>query len=136
MKFVTPLLLISVVSFNVFADSPWNTDVSNDMYIHKGVTAEMCKPFVNEVIDYLYEDDSNEFYGYMHRNHPMGETEEQSFYGVSRDVDLDSKNSYGCAVIFVSHDATPEGDYKSLITFAVSESATEQSIYIDNVVEK
>lgn len=136
MKYVT-LFAATVLSFNAFAGSPWGTDPSGDTYMHFGLTADACKPYASEVVDYLYEDENNEFYGYMHRNHPLGETEEQGFYGFSRELDQDSKNSFGCSMIYVSYDATNEGDYKSKISFVVLETAiSDPEILIDTVVKQ
>lgn len=123
------------ISFNANAFD-WGTDYSNDMYIHTGVSASMCKPFVDDAINQMYDNESGEFYGYMHRNHPLGETEEHGVYGLARDVDMDTKTSYGCEFVYVSYDATNEGDYKSRVSFAVSETVTEGTVIYINSVEK
>lgn len=128
-------LVVVLSSSSAFAQQNWNTDTSDGFYIHRGISANMCKMFAEETLNTMYDDESNEFYGYMHRNHPLGEGEEQSTYGFSRVVDLDTKTSYGCEMIYVSHDVTNEGDYKSRIQYAVSEPAYGPTvIYIENTV--
>jgi hypothetical protein len=135
MRFVT-LFLVATVSANTFADSTWETDYSDGVYIHRGVFADKCKSFVDDTIKQLYDDPSGEFYGYMHQYHPQGETEEQSVYGVFRDVYQDAKTSFGCTMTFVSHDVTNEGDYKSQISFSVEFNEKATVVLINNVEKK